>query len=48
LLGAIGVGAVVGAFTLAALKTALGPDRLVAVGTLGTAFSLILLGSQSP
>jgi MFS family permease len=44
LLGAIGVGAVVGAFTLPALKTALGPDRLVAVGTLGTAFSLILLG----
>jgi predicted MFS family arabinose efflux permease len=44
LLGAIGVGAVVGAFTLPALKTAFGPDRLVAVGTLGTALSLFLLG----
>jgi len=44
LLGAIGVGAVVGAFTLPALRTALGPDLLVAVGTLGTAFSLLLLG----
>jgi predicted MFS family arabinose efflux permease len=44
LLGAIGVGAVVGAFALPSMKTALGPDRLVAVGTLGTAFSMILLG----
>jgi predicted MFS family arabinose efflux permease len=44
LLGAIGVGAVVGAFTLPTLKGALGPDRLVAVGTLGTALTLILLG----
>jgi MFS family permease len=45
LLGAIGVGAVVGAFTLPTLKGALGPDRLVAVGTLGTVLTLILLGS---
>ena len=44
LLGAIGVGAVIGAFTLPSLKAAFGPDRLVAVGTLGTALSLILLG----
>jgi predicted MFS family arabinose efflux permease len=44
LLGAIGVGAIVGAFTLPWMKTALGSDRLVAVGTLGTALSLILLG----
>jgi predicted MFS family arabinose efflux permease len=44
LLGAIGVGAVVGAFTLPALRKALGPDGLVAAGTLGTAFSLVLLG----
>jgi MFS family permease len=44
LLGAIGVGAVVGAFMLPRLKTALGPDPLVAAGTLGTAVSLILLG----
>lgn len=44
LLGAIGVGAVVGAFALPWMKAALGPDRLVAVGTLGTALSLLLLG----
>jgi MFS family permease len=44
LLGAIGVGAVVGAFTLPTLKGALGPDRLVAAGTAGTALTLILLG----
>ncbi|MDI4238601.1 MFS transporter [Bradyrhizobium sp. Arg237L] len=44
LLGAIGVGAVVGAFALSWMKTTLGPDRLVAAGTLGTALSLILLG----
>jgi MFS family permease len=44
LLGAIGVGAVVGAFTLPSMKTALGADRLVAAGTLGTALSLVLLG----
>jgi hypothetical protein len=42
-LGAIGIGAVVGAFTLPSMKAALGSDRLVAVGTLGTAFSLVLL-----
>ena len=44
LLGAIGVGAVLGAFTLPSMKAALGPDRLVAAGTFGTAISLILLG----
>jgi hypothetical protein len=44
LLGAIGVGAVLGAFTLPTLKGALGPDRLVAVGTLGTVLTLTLLG----
>jgi predicted MFS family arabinose efflux permease len=44
LLGAIGIGAVVGAFALPTLKAALGPDRLVAVGTLGTVLTLILLG----
>jgi predicted MFS family arabinose efflux permease len=43
LLGAIGVGAVVGAFILPWMKAALGPDKLVASGTLGTALSLILL-----
>jgi MFS family permease len=44
LLGAIGIGAVVGAFTLPWIKAALGPDRLVAAGTLGTALCLLLLG----
>lgn len=44
LLGAIGIGAVAGAFMLPWLKAALGADRLVAVGTAGTALSLILLG----
>ncbi|MGY8664190.1 MFS transporter [Bradyrhizobium sp. UFLA05-109] len=44
LLGAIGIGAVVGAFALPWMKAVLGPDRLVAAGTLGTAISLILLG----
>jgi predicted MFS family arabinose efflux permease len=44
LLGAIGIGAVAGAFTLPWMKAKLGPDRLVATGTLGTALSLLLLG----
>ncbi|OKO74349.1 MFS transporter [Bradyrhizobium sp. NAS80.1] len=44
LLGAIGIGAIVGAFALPWMKGALGPDRLVAAGTLGTAVSLLLLG----
>lgn len=44
MLGAIGVGAVVGAFTLPSLRKALGPDRLVSIGTIGTALSLFLLG----
>ncbi len=44
LLGAIGIGAVVGAFALAWIKAMLGPDRLVAGGTAGTALSLVLLG----
>jgi MFS family permease len=43
MLGAIGVGAVIGAFTLPFVK-ALGPERLVAAGTLGTTLTLILLG----
>ena len=44
LLGAIGAGAVAGAFTLPWIKAVLGPDRLVALGTASTALSLILLG----
>ncbi len=44
LLGAIGAGAVVGAFALPKLKKHLGADRLVAGGTLGTAIALVLFG----
>jgi MFS family permease len=44
LLGAIGAGAVGGAFALPWLKNMLGPDRLVAAGTLGTALALVLFG----
>ncbi|MBH5397192.1 MFS transporter [Bradyrhizobium sp. CNPSo 4010] len=44
LLGAIGIGAVGGAFALPWLKAVLGPDRLVAAGTFGTAACLVLLG----
>jgi MFS family permease len=44
LLGAIGVGAVGGAFVLPTAKAALGPDPLAAIGTAGTALSLVLLG----
>ncbi len=44
LLGAIGAGAVGGAFSLPWLKSKLGPDRLVAAGTLGTALALVLFG----
>lgn len=44
LLGAIGAGAVGGAFILPWLKTKLGPDRLVAAGTIGTAITLVLFG----
>jgi hypothetical protein len=44
LLGAIGVGAVIGAFMLPWMKSTFGPNGLVAAGTVGTALSLILLG----
>jgi predicted MFS family arabinose efflux permease len=44
LLGAIGLGAILGAFALPFLKAALGPDRLVAAGTAGTAVALVLFG----
>jgi MFS family permease len=44
LLGAIGAGAVGGAFLLPRLKAKLGADRLVAAGTLGTAVALVLFG----
>ncbi len=41
-LGAIGAGAVAGAFVLPALKRRLDADRLVAGGTVGTALALVL------
>jgi MFS family permease len=44
LLGAIGGGAVAAAFALPWLKAKLGPDRLVAAGTVGTAVTLVLFG----
>jgi MFS family permease len=49
LMGAIGAGAVLTAFALPGLKRKLGPDRLVAAGTIGTAVTLLLYGaSHSP
>lgn len=42
LLGAIGAGAVSAAFVLPRLKGMLGPDRLVAAGTIGTALAMVL------
>ena len=44
LLGAIGAGAVGGAFALPWLKAKLGPNRLVTAGTVGTAITLVLFG----
>jgi len=44
MLGVIGVGAVTGAFILPWLKQMLGPDWVVAAGTVGTAVALILFG----
>jgi MFS family permease len=44
LLGFIGVGAVGGAFFLPWLKSKLGPDRLMALGALGQALSMVLYG----
>jgi MFS family permease len=44
LLGAIGVGAVAGAFSLPWLKSKLGPDRLMALGALGQAGAMVLYG----
>jgi predicted MFS family arabinose efflux permease len=44
LVGAIGAGAIGGVFVLPHAMVKLGPDRLVAVGTLGTAFAVVLFG----
>jgi MFS family permease len=46
LLGTIGASAVAGAFGLPWLEARLGPDRLVAAGTLGTAVALALFGAS--
>ncbi len=45
LIGAISVGAVGGTFALRRLKAALGPDGVVALGTIGIVAALILFGS---
>ena len=47
LLGAIGVGAVGGAFVLPRLKARIGADMLVAAGEFGTAVTLVLFGLAS-
>jgi MFS family permease len=44
LLGAIGVGAIVGAVALPHAKERFGANRLVVVGTLGTAVALVMFG----
>ena len=44
LVGAIGTGAVGGAFALPWLKAKIGADRMVRAGTLGTAITLVLFG----
>jgi predicted MFS family arabinose efflux permease len=44
LLGTIGASAVAAALVLPWLKTRLGPDRLVAAGTIGTALAMVLYG----
>ena len=44
LLGAIGLSAIVGAFALPWLKQKLGPNKVVAVGSLATAASIVLFG----
>jgi MFS family permease len=44
LLGAIGAGAILGGLALPWLRVRLGPDRLAAAGTVGTALTLVLYG----
>ena len=44
LLGAIGLGAVGSAFFMPAWKAKIGPDRLVAAASVGTALALVLFG----
>jgi predicted MFS family arabinose efflux permease len=45
LFGMIGVGSILGSFSLNGLKARLGPDRLAALGTLGTILALALFGA---
>ena len=45
LLGAIGMGSILGSFALNRLKALLGPDRLATLGTLGTILALGLYGA---
>ena len=47
LLGSIGVGAVIGAFVLPRIKALLGPDRVVAAGSAGTAIALVVFALAS-
>jgi uncharacterized membrane protein (UPF0136 family) len=47
LLGTIGASAVAGAFALPWMKSKFGPDRLVALGTIGTAVTLVLWASPA-
>jgi MFS family permease len=44
MVAALGVGATAGSFALNWLKAKIGPDRVVAVGTLATVFALVLFG----
>jgi predicted MFS family arabinose efflux permease len=44
LLAAVSVGAIAGSLALGRLKQMLGPDRLVAAGTIGIAFALVFFG----
>lgn len=44
LLGAIGVSAILGVFALAWLKQRLGPNKVVAAGSLATAIAMVLFG----
>lgn len=44
LLGTIGAGAVAGAVLMPRVKSVLGPDRLVAAGSVGTAIAMVLFG----
>jgi MFS family permease len=44
LVGAIGAGAIGGVLVLPHARAKLGPDRLVAAGTLGTVLALVLFG----